>query len=88
MNDACDHEPISFIHNPDENESFTEKMKLMNGTSKNMSQRCIAPNEKNIPLVTTTHRDQWNFCCAQQNFCRKAYDASSYGSRQKFYTMR
>jgi hypothetical protein len=65
MNDACGYEPISFIHNRHETETFTAKMKRMNDNPKNIQLRLIAPNknfiapnEKNIPLVATTHRAQ------------------------------
>jgi hypothetical protein len=95
MNDACGYEPISFIHNRRETEIFTANMKRKNDNPKNMQLRLIAPNkkfvapnEKKIPLVATTHRDQWNFCRAQQNFRREAYAASSHGRTEIFYTTR
>jgi hypothetical protein len=34
MNDACGYEPISFIHNHHETETFTTGMKQMNDISK------------------------------------------------------
>jgi hypothetical protein len=49
---------------------------------------CIAPNRKKIPLVTTTHRDQWNFCCAERKFCGEAYGFSSHGRTENFCTIR
>jgi hypothetical protein len=62
----------------------------------------IVTNEKNIPLVATPHRAQWNFCRAQRNFSisrlsplhrmveQKIFvprDDLSYGTPEKFYTM-
>jgi hypothetical protein len=37
VNDTCNHEPISFIHNHHETETFTAEMKQMNDISKKKS---------------------------------------------------